>query len=98
MAYRDEFPSFDFDVPDVVTCAWDFEDVSWRNDACPSFVCDVFVLWIDFADPQRRERPEAPQFVIVCEGETLLATDQWADVRAFVEDGRRGFPGSLQPQ
>lgn len=97
MPYRDEFPDFDFDIPDVVTGEWDFEDVSWRHDACPSFVCDVFVLWIDFSDRQRRERPDEPQFVMVCEGETMLSTSAWEDVRAFVEDGKRHFP-QHQPQ
>lgn len=98
MAYRDEFPDFDFDVPDVVTGDWNFEDTSWRQDVCPSFVCDVFLLWIDYADPQKRERPEAPQFVMVCEGETMLETNSWEDIRAFVEDGRRDFPAHPQPQ
>ncbi|KZZ24208.1 hypothetical protein A3753_17710 [Sulfitobacter sp. HI0082] len=60
LTYREEFPDFDFDVPSVVTGAWDFEDTSWRQDVCPSFVCDVFRLWIDFTDPQKRERPSGP--------------------------------------
>lgn len=96
MAYRDEFPDFDFDVPAIVTGAWAFEDVSWRQDVCPSFVCDVFVLWLDYADPQKRERPEGPHFVLMCEDVVMLETDDFADIRAFVEDGRRDFPAYLK--
>ena len=89
---RDAFPRFDFEVPAVVTGAWGFGDTSWRNDACPSFDCDVFVLWIDYSDPLLRELPGGPQFVMHDEGVTVLQTDSWDDVRAFVEDGKRHFP------
>lgn len=92
MAYRDEFPDFDFDVPEIVTGAWNFEDTSWRQDVCPSFQCDVVTLWIDYADPQKRERPEGPRFVITSEGETMMEGDDWSWVVAYVEDGRRDLP------
>lgn len=37
-----------------------FEDISWKNDACPSFslkpVGDVvIILWVDYEDPESRE-------------------------------------------
>lgn len=95
--YRAEFPTFDWEVPACVTTEWGFKDISWHNDACPSFECDVFVLVIDFADPAEREYPTCSRFMMVCEGETYLETDSWEDVRAFVEDGKRDFPAYETP-
>ena len=89
MSYQTEFPGFE-DAPAADwLAAHGFEDTSWHNDACPSFTCDVFVLWVDFKDPDERERPEQPRYAITDEDREVLATDDWADVRAFVEDGRR---------
>lgn len=90
--YRTEFPGFDFEVPAVVTTDWQFEDTSWGAETNPSFTCDVFVLHIDYTDRLKREFPNGPQFVMMCEGETYLETDSWEDVRAFVEDGKRDHP------
>lgn len=92
MTYREEFPDFDREPPAVLTGDWDFADTSWHNDACPSFVCDVFVLWIDYVDQAKREHQGGPAYALTDEGETVLETDDWEDVRAFVEDGRRDFP------
>jgi|HubBroStandDraft_5_1064220.scaffolds.fasta_scaffold54935_3 hypothetical protein len=89
MTYQTEFPGFE-DAPDADWLqAHGFEDISWRNDTCPSFMCDVFVLWVDFKDPAMREHPETPRYAITDEGREVLATDDWAAVRAFVEDGVR---------
>lgn len=99
MTYRTEFPDFDFEVPAMIAAnpdAW--EDTSWQNDSCPSFTCDVFVLWIDYTDPAKREFPLAPQFSMHCEGESMLETDSWEDVRAFIEDGKRDFPEYQPPE
>lgn len=91
MTYREEFPDFDFTVPACVTTDWGFEDVSWGGDTNPSFECDVFMLQVDYTDRAKREFPEWKQFTITCEGESMLETDSWEDVRAFVEDGKRHF-------
>lgn len=90
MSYRTEFPGFE-DAPAADWLrAFGFEDTSWHNDACPSFTCDVFVLWVDFKDPAAREfGPDGPRYLITDEGREVLATDDWAAVRAFVEDGVR---------
>jgi hypothetical protein len=55
--YRSEFPSFDYDIPQIPE---GFADMSWRNDVCPSFTRKLnetqeMVLWVDFADENRRE-------------------------------------------
>lgn len=87
-SYRDEFPDFDFIIPDVVTTSWRFVDASDEAER-PTFICDVFTLVIDYADPDRRLPPENAQFVMRDEGRLVLSTNSWEDVRAFVEDGVR---------
>lgn len=89
--YMAEFPDFDFEVPTLITGNPNWEDISWGADTNPSFECDVFVLQIDYTDRMKREFPLGPQFSMVCEGEVMLATDSWEDIRAFIEDGKRHF-------
>jgi len=55
--YKYEFPNFDYDIPQLPD---GFVDVSWHNDVCPSFSCDLnekqeMVVWVDFADENMRE-------------------------------------------
>lgn len=89
MGWREEFPDYPAaDMPEILD---GFEDSSWANDVCPSFTCDVFVLWIDYAERAKREFPDWARFTMTCEGATYLETDDWADVLAFVNDGRRDF-------
>jgi hypothetical protein len=56
-SYKYEFPNFDYDIPQLPD---GFVDVSWHNDVCPSFSCDLnetqeMVLWVNYADENRRE-------------------------------------------
>lgn len=97
MSYREEFPDFDFEVPALVSGSEGWEDISWANDSCPLFECDVFVLGVDYADRTKREFPFGAQFTMQHEGEVMLQTDSWEDVRAFIEDGRRDFPPYAPP-
>jgi hypothetical protein len=55
--YKYEFPNFDFEVPQLPK---GFVDVSWHNDVCPSFSCDLndkqeMIVWVNYADENRRE-------------------------------------------
>lgn len=54
MTYAYEFPDMPAaDMPDL-PAGW--FDTSWHNDACPSYTSpDGVVIWIDYADPDRRE-------------------------------------------
>lgn len=98
MSNREHFPNFDFEVPALVSQSEGWEDISWGNDACPSFECDVFILFVDYADRMKREFPLSKQFSMHCEGEVMLETDSWEDIRAFIEDGKRHFdPVADQP-
>lgn len=93
MTYQTEFPDFANDTACAALAgrsdAW--EDTSWGAEACPSFTCDVFVVWCDNPVAAEREFPEMARFCITCEGEEMLQSDDWADVLAFIDDGRRDF-------
>lgn len=86
-SYKNVFPDFDHDVviPDG------FEDTSWGNDICPSFfnLALQISLYVDYANPERREWPELKQFSLhrtdevggrLDGGEDLVNTDDWQEV------------------
>jgi hypothetical protein len=93
MTYQTEFP----EMADDTACAtlagradaW--EDTSWANDQCPSFTCDVFVVWCQPEKAEDREFPDMKRFGITDEGRSVLETDDFADVLAFTDDGKRDF-------
>lgn len=59
MTYATAFPDFDNGPLADMLAAAGWQDVSWRNDASPSFRCGRNVIWIDYAAPDRREFPDA---------------------------------------
>lgn len=85
-----EFP--DIALPSDIPADW--LDMSWHNDACPSFhvAGNAYglgvTLWIDDADADKRENgPEVERFMIHRNGSALeygLATDDWQAARRAV--------------
>jgi len=75
MNYLDEFPNFDYTLPDLGK-GW--EDNSWHNDVCPSLDYslggeEIIRIWFDYADPDMRECGGARYLLAVgIYGETLL--------------------------
>jgi len=67
--YMREFPHYD----DILTLPEGWEDISWHNDACPSFLRQFdnveFRIFCDFKDPDLREMHGAMRFVIYIENE-----------------------------
>jgi hypothetical protein len=73
-----------------------FVDTSWHNDACPSIEGFGLRIWLDYAEPERREMgSEHPRFTVVqldAEGELdsdpdalpLFMSDHWSEVFAFL--------------
>jgi|LakMenE01Jun11ns_1017448.scaffolds.fasta_scaffold9235343_2 hypothetical protein len=61
--WKTEFP--DFPEADMPALPEGWEDISWRNDACPNFVNYKLgvALFVDFAEPEKREIPEYPRFL-----------------------------------
>lgn len=90
MSYREEFPEYpESDMP-ADTAAW--EDVSWINDTCPSFICGRnMAVFIDWPNATQRDFPDAARFTLIPTedgqffgGDALLHTDSWPDVLAYI--------------
>lgn len=63
-----------------------FDDSTWCNDTCPSFINEAagLVIFIDYANPEDREFPETPRFSLGIwddgsTGENIIATDDWSE-------------------
>ncbi|WP_147707823.1 hypothetical protein [Microvirga massiliensis] len=81
-------------IPDDVPAG--FDDISWHNDTCPSFLnasCSLR-LFIDHPERDERELPEFKRFLLMMvdeagqpvDGGVLLETDDWNEMRnAIVE-------------
>lgn len=84
--YLKEFPDFG-ELPFAPPAGW--EDTSWHNDGCPSFVLGAFRLCIDYADPAAREDAEEMRFSLALarneqdsEDRYLIVTDDEIVIRA----------------
>lgn len=89
MTYRTEFP--DFPAADMPEIPFGFDDMSWRNDACPRFDSEALglTLWIDFKDPAQREIEHGGKrftLVIGDEPEAIEESDDMADILAAIDD------------
>jgi hypothetical protein len=86
--YQVEFP--DFDPATLPAIPASFEDVSWHNDSCPSFLNEAagLIIFVDFADPAAREFEECPRFGLASwdngAGDSIVASDDFADILAAV--------------
>jgi hypothetical protein len=65
--YKSEFPDYDDTL--IFPAGW--EDISWHNDACPSFIKvfgDVtFRIYCDYKDMQKRDCPDWTRFGVYIE-------------------------------
>lgn len=80
-AYKVAFP--DFPAADLPAIPAGFEDISWRNDACPHFHNEALdlAIWCDYADAEQREMPDTNRFLLTTgEGELIVASDSWDDI------------------
>lgn len=92
MSYISEFP--DFPATDMPTIPAKWEDISWHNDSCPSFECKEhgFRLWVEYADEAKRDFKGGKRFSLYPlneegeQGESLLDTDDWAEMLALMND------------
>lgn len=63
-----------------------WEDASWKNDACASFRCGPFRIWIDYADEDLREGcGSGRRFAVERDGVPILSTDDWGELLEIVE-------------
>lgn len=87
-----EFP--DYPAADMPVMPEGFEDVSWHNDTCPSFLNEDegLIIFADYADVQKRETQEPyPRFTIGVwdngsTGETVAESNDFADIIAAIAD------------
>ncbi len=90
MSYQKEFP--DFDPATMPAIPRGFDDVSWHNDACPSFQNEAsgLIIFIDYADKSLSELPSVPRFSLSEidpeeEGDTgIAASDDWSEIQAHI--------------
>jgi hypothetical protein len=89
-SYATHFP--DFPADDMPAIPASFVDVSWHNDASPCFVSDTLglELWVDYADPAKREYPGFPRYRVyqqragVEHSGPFIETDSWDDALMFI--------------
>jgi len=93
--YLEQFPSFDPTTLPAIPAEW--RDQSWRNDMCPCWAVEFddpgqtgLYVWVDFADPDQRDFPDAPRFCVTdaC-WEEGFQSDDWAEVLKVVETRRK---------
>ena len=89
--FQREFPRFDTATLPPIPAG--FEDSSWHNDVCPSFlnIKRQLQIFIDYADPAEREFPKSKRFRVLRLNEhfeyvdTLTGSDDWSDILAAIE-------------
>lgn len=90
--YREEFP--DYTEPLGVTLPAGWLDVSWHNNAAPSFRCGRWELYVDYMDPAARETSGFGRYVLLelddvdgapVEDESSLFTEDAALAQRWVD-------------
>lgn len=90
MTIATAFP--DYPISDLPPIPSHWLDGSWHNDACPSFMVAGLQVFVDYADPAKRETAHyglADVRFHVMEAETgcsIIATDDWQAVIDAVDD------------
>jgi hypothetical protein len=94
MTVKNEFPNYD----DVLPMLEGFEDVSYKNDACPSISKELAVdgrlmLYCDYKNKYKREYREGLRYclslelsMLMCNSKILLCSDDIMEVKEFIEN------------
>jgi len=98
--FRSESPDFDPATMPPIPAEW--SDLSWHNDACPSFGAGTegdletggwrLYVFVDYADPKAREIRGLARFNVSIEidddtnGDHVFSSDDWDAVVAFAKD------------
>lgn len=96
--FQREFPRFDAATLPAIPAG--FEDSSWHNDVCPSFLDKErrLQVFIDYADTSEREFEKSRRFRLhrlnehLEYVETIAGSDDWSEILAAIEaaDQERG--------
>ena len=90
MTIATAFP--DYPTSDLPPIPAHWRDSSWHNDACPSFTVADLQVFIDYANPAKRETAhyglaDVRFHVMQAEtGSSIIATDDWQEVIDAVDD------------
>lgn len=82
--WEKEFP--DFPASDIPAIPEGFEDVSWHNDSCPSFLNEAagLIIFVEREDPEEREFTEVTRFNLCGwdqgTAELLLGSEDFEDI------------------
>ena len=83
----------DYPTADLPPIPSHWLDSSWHNDACPSFTVAGLHVFVDYADPAKRELVGEPRFTVTTEDASkmscvsvVIATDDWQAVIDAVDD------------
>jgi hypothetical protein len=88
------FPDYDPATLPPIPSGW--RDVSYKNDACPSWLANGLHVFIDYADPDAREIAGTRFHVLDEEGDALLSTDAWPEVLNFARLSGLALP-AIEP-
>lgn len=87
MSITTAFPTYPLSSLPSIPSTW--EDVSWHNDACPSYHTGNGVyVYVDFPEKSDREVEDSERFT-VCDidtGEVFLHTSDWEAVLFHCDD------------
>jgi len=87
MPWQTEFGD-DYEVPPTITNDPELVDVSWHNDACPSFEFAGRRLWVEHPIPTFREVAPGHAFAVT-DGELVLwAGDNVVEAVAALKGGK----------
>jgi len=78
--YKTEFTEFDVSTLPAIPATW--RDISWHNDACPSWrTPNGWHVFVDFANPAEREVENASRFSAIHDDlGTNFDTDSWGEL------------------
>lgn len=94
MTVKNAFPDYD----DVLPMLEGFEDVSYKNDVCPSISKELavegrLILFCDYKNKKLREDREGLRYclslelsMLMCNSKILLCSDDIMEVKKFIEN------------
>jgi hypothetical protein len=78
------FPEYDTATLPSIPATW--EDISWRNDVCPSWQFENFHIFINAANPDDRETGGERFSVCNIEtGDCFLSSDNWNEILNYTK-------------
>jgi hypothetical protein len=82
---KNAFPEYDTATLPLIPATW--EDISWRNDVCPSWQSNGYQIFVNFENPDDREYSGGERFLVsdITTNEVYLMTDDWNEVLTFVD-------------